>query len=84
MTDFFIGASQDPDPETIKRSRNIVNNAVMQELEEEDPSSSDIYRKVLRHHIISACQHLRVSLFTVETLMSLYSEHAGKKKSDDN
>src|SRR5277367_3649106 len=82
--DIVISASQDPDPEAIKRSRNIINNAVMQELKEDNPSNSDIYGNVLRHHIISACQHLRVSLFTVEALMSLYNEHAGKKKSDDN
>jgi predicted XRE-type DNA-binding protein len=77
-TDVIIGASQGLDAEAISKARNIINSAVIQELEQEDLSRSGIYEKVIRQHVISHLQHLRISLFTVETLMSLYNEHAEK------
>jgi hypothetical protein len=78
LTDVIIDASQGLDAEAINKARNIINSAVIQELEQEDLSRSGIYEQVIRRHVISHLQHLRISLFTVETLMSLYNEHAEK------
>jgi hypothetical protein len=84
LTDVIVGASQGFDAEAINKARKIINNSVIQELEQDDPSSSDIYEGVLHRHITSTLQHLRVCLFTVEALMSLYNEHADKKKLNGN
>lgn len=53
----------------------------MRELEQENLESENSYANIIRSHIISAYQHLRVSLFTIETLMTLYNEQ-NKKTSD--
>lgn len=82
LLDIVIGALHGSNIEAINKARNIVNNAVVQELEQEDSSRSGIYENVLRRHIISHCQHLRVCLFTVETLMSIYNEHVAKQDTD--
>jgi len=51
----------------------------MQEIEQEDPLASTAYANIIRSHIISSFQHLKVSLFTIETLMTLYNEQSKKK-----
>lgn len=82
MTDVILDASQGLDLESIEKARNIINNAVIQDLERGEPSSSDTYTRVVRRHIISHCQHLRVCLFSVESLMTLHNEHLEKSSSD--
>jgi len=57
----------------------ILNNAVMLEIEQENPDYETAYANVIRSHIISSFQHLKVSLFTLETLMTLYNEQKNKK-----
>lgn len=80
--DIVISASQEQlHSDVIDKARTILNNAVMQEIEREDPLSADAYANVIRSHIISSFQHLKVSLFTLETLMTLYNEQAQKKAS---
>ena len=81
LTDVILGASQGLDFESIEKARKIINNAVIQDLERDESSSSDIYTRVLRRHIISHCQHLRVSLFSVESLMTLHNEYLEKNTS---
>lgn len=82
MADIVIGASQEPDSNVLSKARTILNNAVMQELEQEDPFSETAYANIIRSHIISCYQHLKVSLFTIETLMTLYNEQNKKKNSE--
>jgi hypothetical protein len=79
LTDVIVNAAQTLDLDAINKARDIINNATMQELEQENSSTADIYEDVLRRHIISNCQHLRVCLFAIENLMSLFNEHIGKK-----
>ena len=81
MADIVIGASQELDSDVLSKACTILNNAVMQELEQEDPVSETAYANIIRSHIISSFQHLKVSLFTIETLMTLYNEHNKKKNS---
>jgi hypothetical protein len=51
----------------------------MRELEQEDPLTATTYANIIRSHIISSYQHLKVSLFTIEKLMALYNDQKGKK-----
>ena len=76
MTDIVIGAAQEHDAELVNKARNIIHNAIIQDLEQADTSCSEIYENVICQHIISHMQHLCVNLFTVKTLMSLYNERA--------
>ena len=76
LTDIVIGAAQEHDAEIINKTHNIIHNAVIQYLEQADTSCPRIYGNVIHQHIISHMQHLHVNLFTIETLMSLYNEHA--------
>jgi hypothetical protein len=79
LTDIIVNAGQTPDIDATNKARDIINNAIMQELEHENSSTADIYENVLRRHIISNCQHLRVCLSTIENLMKLFNEHIDKK-----
>jgi hypothetical protein len=79
LTDVIVNAGQTLDTDAIKKARDIIHNSTMQELEQESSSTADVYENVLRRHILSNCQHLRVCLFTIENLMSLFNEHIGKK-----
>jgi len=78
LTDVIINAAQGLDVGVADRARVIINSAVLQQLEQEDSRHLGNYESVIRQHVVSHLQHLRVSLFTVETLMSLYNEHAEK------
>jgi hypothetical protein len=82
FVDAVIGATQELQSDIIDKARTILNNAVMQELEQEIPDSESAYANIIRSHIISCYQHLRVSLFTIETLMTLYNEQNKKNRSN--
>ena len=50
----------------------------MQELKQENLDAEMTYANIIRSHIIACFQHLKVSLFTIETLMTLYNEQNEK------
>lgn len=53
----------------------------MQEIEQEDPFSGTAYANAIRSHILACYHHLKVDLFTLETLMTLYNEQSKKNNS---
>ena len=76
-----IDASQALHSEAVDKARIILNNAIMREIEQEDPFSGTAYANVIRSHILSCYHHLKVDLFTLETLMTLYNEQSKKNNS---
>jgi hypothetical protein len=82
FVDTIIGATQELQSNITDKAHTILNNAVMQELEQEIPDSKSAYANIICSHIISCYQHLWVSLFTIETLMTLYNEQNKKNRSN--
>ena len=82
FVDAVIGATQELQSDIINKAHTILNNAIMQELEQETPDSESAYANIIRSHIISCYQHLQVSLFAIETLMTFYNEQNKKKCSN--
>ena len=72
--DIVISAAQELHSDAINKACIILDNAVIQEIEQESPHAADAYANVIHAHIISSLQHLRVSLFTIEMLMTLYND----------
>jgi hypothetical protein len=80
FADAVIDAAQELQSDILDKARTILNNAVMQDLEQEIPDSESAFANIIRSHIISCYQHLRVSLFTIETLMAFYNEQNIQKR----
>jgi hypothetical protein len=78
--DHPAGAINDPDRKSVNRARDIVSNAVISELINEDSQAQDAFTGSLRHQIVANCQHLRVHLLLVDRLMTLYNESASSAK----
>ena len=72
--DHPAGAINDPDRKSVNRARDIVSNAVISELIDEDSQAQEAFTGSLRHQIVSNCQHLRVYLLVIDRLMALYNE----------
>jgi hypothetical protein len=77
--DIVIGASQGINHDAIEKARIILSDAVMREIIDEDGAYLGEYEKVLRNHIVSGCQHLKICLFTIDSLMILFNENEQKK-----
>ena len=58
----------------ITRSRALISNAVMSEIQFEDPRAQDSFENAVRHQIVMVCQNLRISLTLVDHLMHLYND----------
>lgn len=68
----------DIDRNIIQRARDVVTNATIVEIMEEDPNGPLQYRDVLRHQILALCTRLRVSLAIIDKLMALTNALTGK------
>ena len=59
------------DQQLLKRARDVVMNATMAELMNEDPHGPTAFRDAVRQQIIALCTRLRVSLVIIDHLMAL-------------
>jgi len=85
--DLFLGSTGEFDREAIRRTRDFVSHAVIQEIQKEDPDSPAAYQDAIRHQIVSNCQRLRVCLMIVDQLMEVFNhinDPKGKSPADKN
>ena len=61
----------DLDHEIIKRARDVITDATMTEILNEDPNGPIAFRDAVRQQIIALCTRLRISLVIIDKLMAL-------------
>jgi hypothetical protein len=65
-----------PEPERLQitRARTLISDAIMSEIQFEDPKAQDSFENAVRHQIVMVCQNLRISLILIDHLMYLYND----------
>jgi hypothetical protein len=80
-SDIDLSIIGDLDLTIIKRARDVVTNATMVELLNEEPDGPDAHRNAVRQQIVALCTRLRISLVIIDSLMGLansLSQQSGK------
>ena len=66
------------DRDVIKRARDVVTNATMSEILNEDPSGPIAFRDAVRQQILALCTRLKITLVVVDKLMALANTLGGR------
>jgi hypothetical protein len=61
----------DLDRDAIKRARELLTDATMTDIMNEDPQGPEAFQTALRHHIVTICTRLRISLIIINKLMAV-------------
>ena len=61
----------DLDHEIIKRARDVITDATMTDILNEDPNGPTVFRDAVRQQIVALCTRLRISLVIIDKLMAL-------------
>ena len=61
----------DLDRQLIQRARDVVTNATMAEILNEEPEGPAAFRDAVRIQVLALCTRLRVSLSVIDALMAL-------------
>jgi hypothetical protein len=69
--DLDVSIIGDLDQQLIQRARDVVTNATMVEIMNEDPHGPAAFRDAVRQQILALCTRLRISLVIIDKLMSL-------------
>jgi hypothetical protein len=64
----------DLDHDVIKRARDILTNATMVEILDEEPQGTVIFRDAVRQQVLTLCTRLRVSIVIIDKLMSIVTD----------
>jgi hypothetical protein len=59
---------------SVKRARDVISDAVMSELIDEDVKAQESFIDSVRHQIVVHCQRLRVHLTLIDRLMGIYNQ----------
>ena len=64
------------DRDVIKRARDVITDATMAEILNEEPEGPAAFRDAVRQQIFSLCTRLRVTLVIVDQLMTVSNDLA--------
>ena len=71
MSEIPINIIGDLDRDLIQRARDVISNATISEIMNEEPSGPVAFRDAVRQQIIALCTRLRISLVIIDKLMAL-------------
>lgn len=66
------------DQHLLKKARDVLTNATMTELMNEEPHGPVAFRDAVRQQIVALCTRLRVSLVIIDHLMALANSLTAK------
>src|SRR5277367_1705332 len=74
FSDTLLATFPEPERLQITHSRTLISNAIMSEIQFEDPKAQDSFETAVHHQIVAICQNLRINLILIDHLMHLYND----------
>src|ERR1700719_4228501 len=68
----------DLDRQIIQKARDVVSNATMVEIMNEEPHGPSAFRDAVRQQVLALCTRLRISLVIIDQLMALFNSLSAK------
>jgi hypothetical protein len=66
-----LSITGDLDRQIIQRARDVITNATISEIINEEPNGPAAFREAVRVQILALCTRLRVSLAIIDALMAI-------------